>query len=431
MSGTEKPRILIANTQAEGRSSLSRDLAGLGYAVRVTSDLSRVLEGASSSQFDLLLLDVDLFDARQNGFDVLRRIVRDHPELPVLAMGAENTVLSSLLAARFGARDYFAKPYSFGQLAGAIAQQLQPAKNSEVRKLSTNSVVIGNSAGMREAVRRIGRAMKSTYPVLFYGGPGSGKSILARTLTENGKDPNWLRITASTIKEDVPGLFQEANDKKIPVFLHRLDRYPKLLTMTLLGVLGNRGTSHEPRIISSYCPMDDVEPAMQELLDHVSVLEIPVPGITDRRDDIAQLASSFLAELSSRDAQFAPDALEWLSLPGRFANMRSLRNFVTKAAQFTDANVINRSHLQELQEGMQKPDDLHVDFQKLAARFLAQDADPEDSLYQTYLQLAELPLLQQVMNMVQGNQVKAAKMLGINRNTLRKKLERLDAHKKP
>lgn len=435
MSAEGKAHLLIANSQADGRTSLSRDLASLGYSVRTTSDLARVVQGADSGTFDLVLLDVDLFDARQNGFDVLRRLVRDHPKLPVLAMGAENTVLSSLLAARFGAKDYFAKPYSFGQLASAISQQLQPNTKSQTASSKPDKTrqVIGHSTAMQEAVRRIGRAMKSRFPVLFSGDAGSGKRTLAKTLVEGGNSPDWTQIDMNVAPGDIPAIWHEAVQSGSPVFLYRIDRYPDKLVLAVLSLMAHQN-ANSPRLISTYCHVQTAEQPngpFAEFLDHLNVLEISVPGIIDRHADLSDLAQQFLADTSSRSMQFSPDGLLWLAHAERFANIRAFRNFIIKAAQFADGQILTDTYLQELYCSLAQPDNLQKGFSGMAAGFLAGHTDTDNDLYRQYIQIAETPLIQQAMQSVHGNQVKAAKLLGINRNTLRKKLEALDAHKKP
>lgn len=442
MSAQEKASLLIANSHAEGSNSLSRDLAELGYGIRVTSDLSRVLQFAGSGKFALVLLDVDMFDQRQNGFDVLRHLVREYPTLPVLAMGEENTVLSSLLAARFGARDYFAKPYSFGQLASSIAQHLKPSSSrsgANEENLPLAGRITGNSKAMQETVRRIGRAMGTSHPVMFLGDPGSGKLTMAHMLVDTSRKQSWMRIDAATVSTEVRKLCQKAKQNSAPLILHRVDRFSDDLATTVLSELVATPTSTTVRLIGTFSPQNKERmPTLpiQELLDHVNVLEIPVPPISARQDDIPDLVKQFLTDNSKHDVCFSEEAMNWLAGPGRFANIRTLHNFVVRAAHFSDTHVITVSYLQNLLAGTETPNEWEQDFSVMAARYLskamaANNVKQGTDLYRGYVRQAETPLLKQVMEEVNGNQVKAARMLGINRNTLRKKLELLDANKKP
>ncbi len=440
-----KPKILIANGDKKGRSSLARDLAALGYSVRATDDLSTVLGWATKEKSALVLLDVDLFDAHRNGFDVMQEIRKLNSDCPIIAMGGENTVLSSLLSARFGAVDFFAKPYSFSQLASAIANALQEKEAGAPQvKPRVEEPISGKSASMHQVMRTITKAARSIHPVMIMGEPGTGKYRVAETIHKYGVDENapLIRLQATTSDDEMKAWLSstEAGSDGTLV-LQRLDRFDVNRQLWICDWLDRQtGADRQLRLISTALP-DGLDPSksvpiVNELAERLNVLQIFMPKLSQRKDDIGNLAEAFLDETSAGQMRLNDEALQKMRTAHWPGNVRQLKNLMIRAATICSGTILDNSQLEALraaQPGSIAPSTgLEGQMEALLQRAseLQNIKSGDGQLYRQIVEAVERPLLQMVLEQFDGNQVKAALALGINRNTLRKKLSVLDGDQK-
>ncbi|MBL4595228.1 MAG: sigma-54-dependent Fis family transcriptional regulator [Robiginitomaculum sp.] len=431
-----KPKIIIANGEPIGRANLSRDIAALGYQVRATDDLSRVLEWVKNDVFQLVLLDVDLFDAQRNAFDVLQEICRKQPHCPVIALGGKNTVLSSLLAARFGAIDFYAKPYSFSQLASSIANALAKPKSNLLKPSMSQSVPLeGKSPAMQLVFRLTAKAAMSNHPLLIDGAGGSGKFLLAQIISRYGKAEKGVQCTllpSTKITQIEQKLDQDNTGPGGVVLLRRLEHFSPDVQVWLCDWFDQNENHRNPMRVIATCSDqellgDEPKSIMPDLLNRLNVLRIRMPDLHDRQEDIPDLALLFLGAASNYQMSISVPAqkmLHQLAWPG---NVRQLKNVMTCAATMFDQSVIGTNELMELLEQPTPSNQPPSSFIANIALHLPQELELRRDaryphLHQEILGAVERVLLQMVLEHVNYNQVQAARRLGINRNTLRKKI---------
>ncbi|VAW02544.1 hypothetical protein MNBD_ALPHA06-1636 [hydrothermal vent metagenome] len=435
-----KAKIIVANADKTGRANLARDLAALGYQVRATDDLSTVLDWVAQGAFSLLVLDVDLFDAKRNGFDVLQHITRNHPDCPVITLGGENTILSSLLSARFGAVDFFAKPFNFPLLAAAISSAIsKPAPTPSKTTNLASMPLVGHSAAMQPVVRLISKAAQSNLPVLVRGEAGTGKFLVAQTIHKFAlqTDGILLVLQASTALAEFTQLLDEA---ALPtgstVILRHLQRFDAAAQSWLLDWLDrNEMNNHAVQVIATLPAFTSKEPQTsapyQALLDRLAVLQINMPALRERREDIAELASQFLQQASNCQTSLASKGQTLLCNHFWPGNVRQLKNLINHVALLYNTPVLSAEQLSSALKKMQNTATSNSNFERAVATEM-ENAVPgaKGDLYHKMIAQLEAPLLRQVLRQSNQNQVKAAKILGINRNTLRKKMLELGLDEK-
>lgn len=433
----DKPRIVLAHGERIARETLARDLAGAGYAVRATADFDTLWRWTRNGEGDLVLIDVDIHDPARNGFELLRQIRQQFPHLPVLILSAQNTVLTSLLAARFGANDYFAKPFSFSQLAASIASALQPRQEAD-SSAAPHLPLIGESAPMQALYRRIAQAAHVDVPVLLSGETGTGKSLTARVIHDYGPRAGGAFVTLHFPRADTG--FAAALDDAIntardgTLVLEGLTEMSASQHALVLAALARLDNAPGPRVMATLRGADargavpGVDPA---LLYRLNTIPIHLPPLRQRAEDVAALARSFASAFGKGQKSLSPAALRALqgrSFPG---NVRELRTLVQRAVLMSPGPVIEADDLLSAgaqdQSGAAEGAGLDEAISRALALWLgAVDAQTlPENLYGQALDALERPLLQQVMALCAGNQLRAARHLGINRNTLRKKLVRL------
>ncbi len=436
MTNTARKNILIANGDDTGRANLARDVAKLGFHTRATRDLSTVIKWMKRDDWALVLLDVDLFDPQQNGFDVLQEIRTLRPDCPVIALGGENTVLSSLLSARFGAADFFAKPFSFSQLADAITQTIANKTTPSPRNTTTGfTQIAGRSKSMQPIIQQIGQAANCDHPVLITGGPGSGKTKIAQSIHQywSGQQKPMVPLHASD-PEPLAVLHHENLGEGSSLFLLHLERFAEKDKLLLCDWLRRNQTQKAPiRVFATASAnvwqMADSDPILFDLLHRLNIIEITVPDLRDRRADIPDLAALFLEQASGYKMHLGKDCHAILQQHTWPANVRELQNVMTRATLAQNAPVLGKEKLQSL---LSKPTDAsqqNCDFASVLEPFLQHEHNQieqwaeQGELYYQMLSLFEKPLLQFALRQTNANQVQAARKLGINRITLRKKMK--------
>ncbi len=435
---TDKPRIVLAHNERVARETLARDLTQKGYDVRATESFDTLWRWIRGNEADLVLIDVDIPDPARNGFELLKQIREVCPHLPALVLSAENTVLTSLLAARFGAFDYFPKPFSFDQLASSIASALQqPLQEQKTRKSRTDLPLIGSSDPMQSVYRQIAQATQSDLPLLITGETGTGKSLVAKMLHDYGeRAEDGYAVLHLPLPEKgfdaalKTAITQAQNGTLVLDELSALSDGQQAQLIRILSFFDDQ--KHAPRLVTTtrfvVSEHGVVEGISLELLYRLNTLHINLPPLRDRHQDYAELARAFCSELSKGQKTLSDEAEH--SLAGRAwpGNVRELRNVIQRATLMARREII-------------APDDIHIiatetyndndnALEEAIARALAaylQDTGQQntiDDLYNQTLCALERPLLKRVMAMADGNQLKAARILGINRNTLHKKLTR-------
>jgi two-component system nitrogen regulation response regulator GlnG len=461
---TIQSKILIADDDASIRLVLSQAFSRLGYQVRATSNAATLLKWVTDGEGDLVITDVVMPD--ENVFDVLPRIRKQRPRLPVIVMSAQNTLLTAVNAAEIGAYDYVPKPFDLDDMTAAAKRALARPADTELAKAQARAVrderlpLIGRSPPMQEVYRTVARLVGADLTVLLTGESGSGKELVARALHDLGRrrDGRFVAINlAATPRERVEtelfgrgeetGKLVEADGGTL--FLDEVGDMPLDAQTRLLRVIDGSekainprtGRPADARIIAA--TNRDLRGLIQhglfreDLFFRLNVAPVRLPPLRERTEDIGELARAFLLRAHREGLpaktidQGALDRLKAHPWPG---NVRELENLIRRMCALYAEDVISARIVErELREETSRttsgegPISLSTLVERhLAADFASQpDGIPPRGLYDRVLEEVEAPLIRLTLAATRGNQIRAAEILGLNRNTLRKKIHDL------
>ncbi|WP_421737825.1 sigma 54-interacting transcriptional regulator [Caulobacter sp.] len=458
-------KILIADDDSSVRLVLSQAFTRLGYQVRATGNATTLLKWVMDGEGDLVVTDVMMPD--ENVFDVLPRIRKERPKLPIIVMSAQNTLLTAVNAADAGAFEYVSKPFDLDDVTAAARRALSRPADAEASKAQARAMrderlpLIGRSAPMQEVYRTIARLVGADLTVLILGESGTGKELVARALHELGRrrDGKFVVINLAAVpRERVEtelfgrgegdlGRLIEADGGTL--FLDEIGDMPLDAQTRLLRVIDgtepvvNPKTGRRPNVRIIAATNRDLRGLIQQglfredLFFRLNVAPVRLPPLRDRDEDIPDLARTFLLRANREGLpaktidSSALDRLKAHSWPG---NVRELENLIRRmcalyAEELITARIVDR----ELQDHtpVARSDEGPVTLSMLVERHLAghfadqPDGVPAAGLYDRVLQEVERPLIQLTLSATRGNQVRAAEILGLNRNTLRKKIQDL------
>ncbi len=466
--------ILIADDDRAIRTVLSQALGRSGYQVRATSSASTLWRWVEDGEGDLVITDVVMPD--ENGLDLVPRIKRVRPELRVVVMSAQSTFATALKATQRGAFEYLPKPFDLKELLAVVERALAappsaatPGEDGEGEKLP----LVGRSAAMQEIYRTVARLTTTDLTVMITGESGTGKELVARALHDYGKRRagpfiaiNMAAIPRELIEAELfgheRGAFTGALNRGIgrfeqaaggTLFLDEIGDMPPEAQTRLLRVLqegefttvgGRQPIKANVRIVAA--THRDLRQLIrqglfrEDLFYRLNVVPIRLPPLRERMEDIPLLARHFLdrARASGLPAkQLSPEAMDALKSHAWPGNVRELENLMRRLAALYPQEVIGADAVAaELAEAVQPagpdgqamPATLEQAVERHLATFMAahKDGMPVRDLYERVLAEVERPLLRLALGATRGNQIKAAAMLGLNRNTLRKKIRELE-----
>ena len=471
--------VLLADDDRAIRTVLSQALGRMGCRVRATGSASTLWRMVEEGEGDVIVTDVHMPDG--DALDLLPAIHRRRPELPIIVMSAQNTVLTAIRANEVGAYEYLPKPFDLKELIGAVEKALEhgaaPATEGEPAETAPEPLpLIGRSQAMQEVYRVMARLTTTDLTVMIRGESGTGKELVARALHNYGrraKGPfvaiNMAAIPRELIESELfgheKGAFTGATERATgqfeqaqggTLFLDEIGDMPLEAQTRLLRVLqegeftavgGRRARQLDVRIIAA--THQDLRHLIAEgrfredLYYRLNVVPIRLPPLRERRDDVPDLARDFLRRAAqeglpkkslSAEALAALKAHDW---PG---NVRELENMMKRlAALCPDEQIPGDAIESELAQPAPETGprasgegeagrSLGAAVEHHLQRHFAMHGDqlPPPGLYDRVLREVELPLIALSLAAVRGNQVRAADMLGINRNTLRKKIRELD-----
>lgn len=445
-------RILLADDDASLRFVLSQALSKEGYAVRATGNVATLARWVRDGEGDLVLSDVYMGD--ECVFDALPAMRATRPALPVIVMSAQSTVSTALSAAGAGAYDYVPKPFDLDDLMAAVRRALTGGVDAATRAQTMKALkqqglpLIGRSPAMQEVYRVMARVSGADVTVLIEGETGAGKERVARAIHGHSRRAAGPFVTISLaglgarqVDQDLfgpGGRFDQARSGTL--FLEDLDELPAEAQTRLAGLLHADGPDERPdvRIIAatqrSLAPLVRQGAFRQDLFYRLNVVTIRLPPLRERLDDVGELARAFLVRAKREGLpekaidNAAIERLKAHSFPG---NVRELENLLRRAAALSPAPVITEREISEELGAVRHEAQAGTDFdaavlQRLAGEFAAASPGlPAPGLYDRFLAEVERPLIAQALQATRGNQIRAAAVLGINRNTLRKKIQSL------
>jgi len=458
-------KILIADDDASIRLVLSQAFTRLGYQVRATGNAATMLKWVSEGEGDLVVTDVVMPD--ENVFDVLPRIRKERPKLPVIVMSAQNNLITAVNAAEVGAFDYIPKPFDLDDMTAAARRALSRPADPEAARAQARAVrddrlpLIGRSGPMQEVYRTIARLVGADLTVLLSGESGTGKELVARALHDMGRrrDGKFVTINLAAVpRERVEAeLFgrEDGDAGKLieadggTLFLDEIGDMPLDAQTRLLRVIDgsepalNPKTGRRPNVRIIAATNRDLRGLIREglfredLFFRLNVAPLRLPPLRDRPDDIPDLARAFLLRanregLPSKTIDAAAlDRLKQHAWPG---NVRELENLIRRICalygeDLITARIIERelADQQPQAHGEEGPVTLAQLVERKLSSYFADQPDglPPAGLYDRVLEEVERPLIQLTLSATRGNQVRAAEILGLNRNTLRKKISDL------
>jgi len=474
---TAASTILIADDDRAIRTVLSQALGRIGHDVRSTGNAATLWRWVSDGDGDLVITDVVMPD--ENGLDLIPRIKKLRPELRIIVMSAQNTLLTAVKATERGAFEYLPKPFDLRELVGVVERALTTPVATATMSTVPEEVeeqlpLIGRSPAMQEIYRILARLMGTDLTVMITGESGTGKELVARALHDYGKRRsgpfvaiNMAAIPRELIESELfgheKGSFTGATARGVgrfeqaqggTLFLDEIGDMPLEAQTRLLRVLqqgeytavgGRTPIQANVRIIAA--THRDLRQLIrqglfrEDLFYRLNVVPIRLPPLRERAEDISALARHFFQQvhqqglpLKSLDAA----AMERLKTQRWSGNVRELENLVRRLAALYSQEVIGleavEAELAEASpsaavvaempanEGLSGAAERH-----LRDYFAAHKGGlPPAGLYDRVLREVERPLIMLTLGATRGNQLKAAQLLGLNRNTLRKKIRALD-----
>ncbi|WP_406644678.1 response regulator [Aliisedimentitalea scapharcae] len=446
MDGT----VLVADDDRTIRTVLTQALTRAGCKVHATSSLTTLMRWVSEGKGDLVISDVMMPDG--NGLEMLPKIAEDRPGLPVIVISAQNTIMTAIKAAEAEAYDYLPKPFDLPDLMKRTAKALSQRRVISASAPSDNDMdrpeelpLVGRTEIMQSLYRVVARMMNTDLPILITGESGVGKSLIAKTI----HDLSDRRSQAFVLAEEA-----ELMDLEGPMRLLERARGGTILfdeiadlsdsaqarIVRMMDMPGDRS----PRFMAT--SQVDLQPLMedgklrQDLFYRLNGTLIHVPALRERVEDIPLLAEHFLtrAEIEGAPKRYFSEAarqkLRSHAWPG---NVRQLENAVRRLGYTSRAEEITETEVEmglgpqagpAPVSGINNGEKLSDSVARHLRRYfdLHGDMMPPSGLYARVLRELELPLIEIALDASGGNQAKCADLLGINRNTLRKKITDLD-----
>ena len=467
--------VLIADDDTAIRTVLNQALARAGYAPRATGNAATLWRWISQGEGDVVITDVVMPD--ENAFDLIPRIKKLRPDLPIIVMSAQNTLMTALTAAEKGAFEYLPKPFDLNELIAVVARALaEPGKKRQNHSPDADTEelpLIGRSPAMQEIYRVLARLTQTDLTVMITGESGTGKELVARVLHDYGKRRqgpfvaiNMAAIPRELIESELfghekgaftgaqsrtPGRFEQAEGGTL--FLDEIGDMPLEAQTRLLRVLqqgeyttvgGRTPIKTNVRIIAA--THRDLKNHIQQglfredLYYRLNVVPLRLPPLRERLEDIGDLVRHFLRQagregLGQKSIESAAiDRLKAHPWPG---NVRELENVVRRLVALHANDTLTGQIIEQELAGSQAsaPSDedsagggLGEALERHLNRYFASFGSelPPSGLYDRIIREVEKPLLTAALAATRGNQIKAAELLGLNRNTLRARIRDLN-----
>ena len=451
MDGT----VLVADDDRTIRTVLTQALTRAGVKVHATSSLTTLMRWISEGKGDAVITDVMMPDG--NGLEMLPKITQDRPDLPVIVISAQNTIMTAIQAAEADAYDYLPKPFDLPDLmkrcAKALSLKGKSNKGSATKVIQSTNMyaadeglpIVGKTTLMQDLYRFVAKLINSELPVMISGESGTGKTLVARVLHEFSDRRNMplIRLKADDLIElDGPSkILARARDGTILV--EEISDLGPTQQGRLVSMIDSPG-EYSPRFVATL--IGDMNEAIdnnkvrRDLFYRLGGAPITVPPLRERFDDILLLADFFLEKVDKETGisrHFDPNSLKLIQTYTWPGNVRQLENMVKRLCLTAKEAVISLAEVKQALSNQpeinavlfnEKSDRLSSDVDRHLRRYFDLHGSqlPPAGVYQRILKEVEFPLLTIALDATNGNQAKCANLLGINRNTLRKKIAELD-----
>ena len=455
MDGT----ILVADDDRTIRAVLTQALTRAGCKVRATGSIETLWRWIDEGDGDVVISDVNLPDG--DGLEMLPAIKRKRKDLPVIIISAQNTVITAIKASELGAYDYLPKPFDLKKLLSKVNKALsnQGTNNNIIQQdgaVDQELPLIGSSPLMQDVYRFLARVLHTDLSTIITGESGTGKDLLAHTMHDLGpRAPmDFVRINISSsnidkIEGTLIGGKEDLNispaSKSSTIYFDEISEMSDETQLQLLDLLRSDAViSKNYRFISSsrLSLQNLISQGIirEDLFYRLNVVNINLPPLRDRVGDIPDLTKHFLQQSALSGMQkkvISTKAIQLLQNAPWAGNIRELENFINSLVVLISDEEITPIHVEENLNLIPSvnSNELDADNGKLSSSVekhikryfdLHGDSLPPPGLYNRILKEIELPLIALSLSATRGNQIKTSELLGINRNTLRKKIKDLD-----
>ncbi|MGQ0384050.1 MAG: sigma-54-dependent transcriptional regulator [Gammaproteobacteria bacterium] len=425
--------ILIADDDRAIRTVLDQALGRLGHTVRTTGNAAMLWQWINEGQGDLVITDVVRPD--ENGLDLIPRIRKLRPNLRVIVMSAQNTLLTAVKATESGAFEYLPKPFDLHELVATVERALnQPVSPAEAPPPADDALpLIGRSPAMQEIYRVLARLMATDLTVMIHGESGTGKELVARALHDLGKRRKgpFVAINMAAIPRELieiekfgrekgaftgalarsTGRFEQAAGGTL--FLDEIGDMPPALQAKLLRFLqeriiervgGREQIAVDVRVVCAtnqdLAALIERKQFRQDLYFRISEVPIQLPALRERAGGANVLAHAFLRRFSVQEGipkrGFTPDAVAAIQAYAWPGNVRELENKVKTAVIMSDGPLVTAADLALAHAGSVAP---AFNLKEVRAR-------------------AERDAIHEALAIADGNISRAADLLGVSRPTL-------------
>ncbi len=468
-------RIIVADDEESMRWVLSKALKKKGFSVDLARDGKEALSMISANPYDLAVLDIKM--PGLSGLELLDKVREMKSDLLVVIMTAEASMKNAIEAMKRGAYDYITKPFDLDVIdaiiekidkAREITSQVTMLKEELKDRYQLEKTIIGNSPAMRDVYKTIGKVAPSDVTILIQGESGTGKELIAKAIHFNSKrlGKPFIALNCAAIPKELleselfgfeKGAFTGAVERKLgkfeqanggTIFLDEIGDMPLDLQAKILRVLqekevtrtgGNQSIAVDTRIVAA--TNQDLEERVrqkafrEDLYYRLNVVPIHLVPLRERREDIPLLVDYFVKtsciELEVPAKQCSPEAIRTLTGYPWPGNVRELENTIKRAVILSSdplLTVADFSSLPVQKAGNMRNEELSLEaLVEIKLRSSLDNIEKMETgdLHGMVLAQVERPLIRFVLEKTRGNQVRAADILGINRNTLRKKIQEL------
>jgi len=464
-------KILIVDDEKNVLSSFKKIMAQDGYQIFTANNAEEGLSIAKDNPIDLLIMDIRM--PGMSGLEALSKFKKIDARMPIIIMTAYGTTETAIEAMQLGAYDYIIKPFEVPQMKNLIEKSLDVARimKTEVayepREEFKGDRIIGASLKMQQIYKTIGQVAVSDMTVLLRGESGTGKELIARAIYSHShrKDKPLMVINSAAIPETLleselfgyeKGAFTDAKERRIgkfeqcnggTIFLDEIGDTPVSIQAKILRILENKtfervGSNKtikvDVRLITATNRNLEVlikeEKFREDLYYRLNAITIDIPPLRERKDDIPQLVEYFInrygKELHKDKSSISKEALRKLKERDWPGNVRELENVIKKAMLFSKGNILLPEEIFIIDMSLDKSKDSILQLQTLLAQLVKQGLQVQTgSLYKDLIEETEKALIIETIKQSQGNQSRAAKLLGISRPTLKNKIEKLGLKK--
>ena len=461
-----KKIILLAEDDDSIQLVTSEFLSGEGYAVRSAKTLNSLWRLIEKGDGDVLVTDVMFPDGES--FDLIPQIKELRPNLPIIIISARNNLQTAISSVEKGAFEYLPKPFDLNDLNALINKALvikPKLKGQTLIRKKSSDLIIGSSKAMQEMYRVIGRLSQNDLTVMIYGESGTGKELVSKALHIFGKrsDHPFVAVNMAAIPNELieselfghekgsfTGAYQKSDGKfkqaeKGTLFLDEIGDMPIEAQTRLLRVLqegeftsvgGKEKIKTDVRIVAA--TNKDLKSLIklgsfrEDLFYRLNVVPIHTPALRDKIEDIPELVEHFLGtadKLGLSIKKIDKNAITLLMNHYWPGNVRELENFLLRVCALYSEDTLSEEIVEKelLQVKVENQSIDNIGLSKIIDGYFANNLNKllknnNKNIYSEVISEVEQSMIKNVLFITKGNQLKAAQILGLNRNTLRKKI---------